>query len=786
MTRAHPTAGAPRAAVAGSRTTTTAIVLATAPAGDGPAAALPLEGATVIARLLHQLDDLGVAVAHVITRPGWEAAVAPGGDGPEVRLHACEDTAADLRAIAQIARSGDGGMVLVYGEVITHREALAGLLADPRIVSGVLVARGRRRLAFGVRVRRGLIISAASAFHRVHLADTAFLGVLKVDASGRELLASVADGLVHAVQDPPAGWNEELDRKERMWRMRRASDLAEDAEHDDEAEADHAHEEVSLSREDEDDIADRRAMVAEDVVALLVVGLVRADAHLRMSFLRGLFWVRASSVQAAREAAAELPRVDEDKVLLDSAVKSVDGFFTTFFVSPYSRYLARWAARLGLTPNQVSSASLVLGVIAAACFATGERAGLIAGAVLLQVAFTTDCVDGQLARYTRRFSELGAWLDATFDRAKEYLVFAGLGIGAARAGDSVWALAAIALTLQTVRHMFDFSWHGAQRKRVEVVRQPPVEQSLDAWGALIAERRATRAQAGVEHASSPHASREALARWRGLDAIPGVAWLKRVIAFPIGERFAVISITAALWSARTTFTVLIAWAGLATVYGFTGRVLRTLKIKRAAQADPTHELERFRDDGPIARALGPLGRRLPPHLLVPVAVAPLIAAAAAYGDGASDATAVAVVAWLVVAGGLSGGRTGASRMRWIVPPLLRLGEYGGLIWLGALAGSSSLPAAFALAAALTLRHYDIVYGLRYRGAPVSDRLGVAALGWDGRLALGCVLLVTSALPAGFYVLAAIIAVVFTAAAVRDWSRTRTAVTFHDDKEDEDA
>jgi hypothetical protein len=31
-----------------------------------------------------------------------------------------------------------------------------------------------------------------------------------------------------------------------------------------------------------------------------------------------------------------------------------------------------------------------------------------------------------------------------------------------------------------------------------------------------------------------------------------------------------------------------------------------------------------------------------------------------------------------------------------------------------------------------------------------------------------------------------IAVVFSAAAIRDWSRARMPVTFHDDKEDEDA
>jgi hypothetical protein len=694
----------------------TAVVVA-GPLGDG----------AVLDRLRGQLADLGVGDVHVVPP--------------------------DLRRIAELARNGEGGVVLLHGDIITHREAIAGLLADPRIVNGVLVARGRRRLAFGLRMRRGVVVSASSAYHRAHLPDTAFLGVLKVDAAWRDTLAATAERLAALAADPPGEWLQELDRRERVWRQA-----------------------------GEPDVPLRRELARNDVVSLLVVGLVRADVELRAAALRGMFWTRAVTPEAAGEAAAELPRVDEDKVLLDSAVKSVDGFFTTFFVSPYSRYLARWAARRGLTPNQVTTASIVLGVLSAACFASGERWGLIAGAVLLQVAFTTDCVDGQLARYTRRFSQLGAWLDATFDRAKEYLVFAGLAIGADRAGDPVWVLAGAALTLQTVRHTMDFSWHGARRQRVEVVRQPPLEQSLDAWGATIAERRAERDE--PQRAPSPPAG--ALARWRQLDEIPGVAWVKRIIAFPIGERFALISVTAAFWSARTTFTAWLVWAGFAYTYGFLGRILRSLKLRLRTDRDPSLELESFRDDGPIARTLGRLGTALPAPPLVVAAVAPLIAAMAIEGDGASDGLAVAVVAWLVVAAGLSGGRTGTSRLRWIVPPLLRVGEYAGLLWLGTLAGASSVPAAFALLAALTLRHYDIVYGLRYRGAPVSERLGAAAGGWDGRLVLGCVLLLTDALPAGFYVLAAIIAVVFSAAAIRDWSRARMPVTFHDDKEDEDA
>jgi hypothetical protein len=56
-----------------------------------------------------------------------------------------------------------------------------------------------------------------------------------------------------------------------------------------------------------------------------------------------------------------------------------------------------------------------------------------------------------------------------------------------------------------------------------------------------------------------------------------VRWVKKMIAFPIGERFAAISLTAALWTPRTTFIVLLAWGGLAAVYTQTGRVLRSLR-----------------------------------------------------------------------------------------------------------------------------------------------------------------------------------------------------------------
>ena len=241
-------------------------------------------------------------------------------------------------------------------------------------------------------------------------------------------------------------------------------------------------------------------------------------------------------------------QLSDDDRRLAAAIKSQDGFFTTFFVSPWSRYVARWLAQRGRTPNEVTVVSMVIGAAAAGAFSTGTRMGLIVGALLLYAAFVADCVDGQLARYTQNFSAFGAWLDSVFDRTKEYLVFAGLAYGAARRGegDDIWLLAVAALTLLTVRHTIDASF--------EAVRHTAPGGSATALAG------AGRAAISASAATEQHA-------W--------TKWPKRVVAFPIGERVAVICATAAVATPRITFIVVVTWTAVALAYLVTGRLLRS-------------------------------------------------------------------------------------------------------------------------------------------------------------------------------------------------------------------
>ena len=501
-------AGSDRATVA------EAVLFATAPMSGPPpepAALLEFEDATVLDRLIRQLHGLGAQPVHIVARledQGAIRAVAERAPGA-VQVHASQAAADDLRLLADLSRRSSVPMLIGHAELVCHRSALARVVGDGHVSTAILEGAGQSD--FAVRGLRGRVLSAGSPWHAVGRPTAGFLGALTVADADRPLLEATADRV--------AAW------------------LAGDAE-------------VRRSVE----------LAGDDVLTLLLVGLIRTGVRVGERDVRGLFWARPRSADAAREAQAALAATDEERALLDAAVKARDGFFTTFFVSPYSKYVARWAARVGLTPNAVTTVSMLLGLAAAAGFATGERWGLVAGAVLLQVAFMLDCVDGQLARYTRRFSAFGGWLDSIFDRGKEFAVYAGLAIGAAHAGDAVWVLASAALALQTVRHAADFASMASEDDAIDQAPAPPLEQPGD----------------GTATAPEGSTPGRAMAAWDEGNRLPVVPWIRRMIAFPIGERFAAISITAALWSARTTFVVLLAWGGLAAVYTNAGRVLRSL------------------------------------------------------------------------------------------------------------------------------------------------------------------------------------------------------------------
>jgi CDP-diacylglycerol--glycerol-3-phosphate 3-phosphatidyltransferase len=99
--------------------------------------------------------------------------------------------------------------------------------------------------------------------------------------------------------------------------------------------------------------------------------------------------------------------------------------------------------RTHLTPNMLTVIGFGIAVIGAYLAATQSwiAAGLVVG---FGAAF--DLFDGALARATGKSSKLGAFLDSTFDRAGEAVVYVGLVIGLLRLNDvNGAALAAAAM-----------------------------------------------------------------------------------------------------------------------------------------------------------------------------------------------------------------------------------------------------------------------------------------------------------------------------------------------------
>ncbi|MEV4430804.1 DUF5941 domain-containing protein [Streptomyces sp. NPDC049602] len=413
-----------------------------------------------------------------------------------------------------------------------------------------------------------------------------------------------------------------------------------------------------------------------------------------------------TDAEARLEARAAVDAVDDEAVRLRSAVKAHDGFFTTFFISPYSRYIARWCARRGLTPNQVTTASLLTALVAAGCAATGERGGYIAAGVLLLVSFVLDCTDGQLARYALKYSTMGAWLDATFDRAKEYAFYAGLALGAARNGDDVWALALGAMILMTCRHVVDFSFNEAN------------------------------------HDATANTSPTAALSSR-LDSVGWTVWARRMIILPIGERWAMIAVLTAVTNPRIVFWALIIGCSFGACYTTAGRVLRSLTRKATRTDRAAQALADLADSGPLAQIVARLERGFPglAALRLPFAFAgAAVLIAAASLDRVDGPVVVGCAVLYVLTSGSAIARPLKGALDWLVPPLFRAAEYTTVLVLAARSDvPHALPAAFGLVAAVAYHHYDTVYRIRGgTGAPPAWLVRVTG-GHEGRTLLVTVL-----------------------------------------------
>lgn len=102
--------------------------------------------------------------------------------------------------------------------------------------------------------------------------------------------------------------------------------------------------------------------------------------------------------------------------------------------------LVRPLVNTPVTPNHITTLSLVLGLAASALFAWGEGAAPLWAAGLVTVARFIDHADGELARQSGKSSPFGAMYDSMTGSGCYATMFLGMGYAEWRHGAGDWVL----------------------------------------------------------------------------------------------------------------------------------------------------------------------------------------------------------------------------------------------------------------------------------------------------------------------------------------------------------
>ena len=276
---------------------------------------------------------------------------------------------------------------------------------------------------------------------------------------------------------------------------------------------------------------------------LILVALVRAGIYVASAQLTFAPYIRSNDAQERAKVRAEIDSLNEGRLRLKMANRANDGFFSVFVLRKFSKLFTWAAVRLRVSPNQITLISFAIGLLSAYEFSRGDFWSIFTGAILLQLSIIVDCVDGELARYTRKFSQLGAWLDAITDRIKEYLVFFGLAYGAARNGEELWIPAMAMMVFQAVRHLSDYNF-----ARINKVRSTdlPIIDFKQANDGFVPFKQAKKSRLQY--------------------------WAKKAVQFPIGERWLVISASSVIGGAAFTFTIMPILAAISIIVVFRARI----------------------------------------------------------------------------------------------------------------------------------------------------------------------------------------------------------------------
>lgn len=154
-------------------------------------------------------------------------------------------------------------------------------------------------------------------------------------------------------------------------------------------------------------------------------------------------------------------------------VKPIDAWWTVLFIDPVAvRMVPLLAAHPRITPTRITWLAHLLGVGSVTAFGLGE---LVVGALLFELRFLCDCLDGKLARFTGRTSTVGRELDVTGDLILVTANLAALGLAGV---DGSQPRAVLVVTL-VASYVLSMHLHGTRQRLLdEAGATAPVDDLL--------------------------------------------------------------------------------------------------------------------------------------------------------------------------------------------------------------------------------------------------------------------------------------------------------------------
>ncbi len=125
----------------------------------------------------------------------------------------------------------------------------------------------------------------------------------------------------------------------------------------------------------------------------------------------------------------EASRRRAERALLETCRRPYDGIGDRYVNRSVSLRLTGVLAQLGATPNQVTCANILVGLVACGFAQHGTWLTFAVAGLLIWIQVVLDSCDGELARIRHMGSRFGMWLDNVSDDVIDNLFVIALGLG---------------------------------------------------------------------------------------------------------------------------------------------------------------------------------------------------------------------------------------------------------------------------------------------------------------------------------------------------------------------